>query len=146
MVKYCSECDKIYYDEYNYCPMCSAKLREIDGDFLEIKRLIKGYCNSDKKIFKIDEENKLVRFKWDDDWLSFSFEDIIESYNINTEPYQVAGVIDICCAKKEFDNILKKDFPEFEKKLTYKEVENCINYAHAMSCGYAEIIKMNYIL
>lgn len=138
MVKYCSDCDKVYYDEYNYCPMCSAKLREIDEDFLKIKQLIEYHCNSDKKIFKIDEENKLVSFEWNDEYLSLSFDEIIVSHSIKSDPFPIAGIIDICCGKKEWDKRLKKDMPDFEKKLTCGEVGCCINFIRSMSVSRVE--------
>lgn len=141
MVKYCSDCDEIYYDEFNYCPMCSAKLEEVDEDIFQIKELIKMH-SSEEDLFKIDEENKLLKFKWNGRWISESIKGIIQHYNVNYEPFTPPCFIEICSYKEKWDNLLKNNLPDYKKKLTYNQVGYCINAFISTSLNNCKIMPI----
>ena len=130
MVKYCSECDESYYDEnYMYCPICSSELEEIDKDYLKIKRIFGIESDEDNfkdDIFEIDKENKVVKAKWNNGWVSVPFQEIIDDFSIKATPPRTTFFQVIGFEKKRWDEQLEKDLPDFKKKLTYDHVKRCI--------------------
>ena len=125
MNNYCSKCDKIYYDEeFNYCPICSAKLEEIDKDIYQIKGFIEGY-SSEKSMFKIDEEKRIVKFKWNDRWISESIDKIIANEHIRSTPPHPNFFELVTTIKDKWDKKLENDLPDYNKKLTFNQVERC---------------------
>ena len=144
MIKYCSECEEVYYaDKYNYCPICSSKLRDIHDDYIKIKKFIESINAIGGNKFKIDEEKKIIRFKWNDRWLSTSFDSIIQNYNNNSD--SSPDFIEVCSSKKDWDKQLKKDLPYFKRRLTYTQVKKCIEltkWAESRGCnGKSKFIK-----
>lgn len=120
-MKYCSKCDESYSDDnYKYCPICSAKLEEMDEDIFKIERLI-GLYSYNRDIFEIDEENKLLKFKWNGRWISESITRIEQHYQTEYHPYQIPCFIEICSSKDDWDNLLKNDLPDYNKKLSYEQ-------------------------
>ena len=134
MVKCCCKCKKEYHNkEYIYCPICSAKLKEIDKDYLTIKKLINiNKIDCDEDIFEIDKKNKILRVKWNDETLSFPFRDIIDSLTIKTDPPTPSLFEIVCVHKKRWDQKLKNDLPDFEKKLTFNQVCYCTGIMNLM--------------
>ena len=125
MKNYCSNCDKIYHDEeFNYCPICSAELKEMDEDIYKIKELIERY-GSEKNIFKIDEEKKILKFKWNDKWMSESIEGILADTNAIYDPPQPNFIEVVTFIKDRWDEQLKNDLPDYNKKLTFNQVKHC---------------------
>lgn len=124
-MKYCSECDESYSDEnYKYCPICSAKLEEMDEDICQIKALIEGY-SSEESIFKIDEEKRIVKFKWNGRWISESIDKIIINESIQSTPPQPIFFELVTTIKDKWDKQLKNDLPDYNKKLTFNQVKGC---------------------
>lgn len=124
-MKYCSKCDKSYSNEnYKYCPICSARLEEIDENIYQIKALIERY-GSEESIFKIDEEKRIVKFKWNGRWISESIDRIIVDESIIYDPPQPNFFELVTTIKDKWDKQLKNDLPDYNKKLTFNQVKGC---------------------
>lgn len=109
MKNYCSNSDKIYHDEeFNYCPICSAELEELDENIYKIKRLIEKF-SSEENIFKIDEEKRLLKFKWNGRWISASIDGIIADEYVIADPPQPNFIEFVTIIKNMWDNKLKND-------------------------------------
>ena len=125
MKNYCSRCDKIYPDKkFNYCPICSAKLEKIDENIYRIKELIEIY-SSEERIFKIDEEKRIVKFKWNGGWISESIDKIIVDESTLSTPPQPDFFELVIYIKDNWDKQLKNDLPDYNKKLTFNQVKGC---------------------
>ena len=125
MKNYCSNSDKIYHDEeFNYCPICSAELEELDENIYKIKRLIEKF-SSEENIFKIDEEKRLLKFKWNGRWISASIDGIIADEYVIADPPQPNFIEFVTIIKNMWDNKLKNDLPNYNKKLTFNQVKVC---------------------
>ena len=125
MKNYCSNCDKIYHDEeFNYCPICSAELEELDENISKIKILIEKF-SSEKHIFNIDEEKRLVKFKWNGRWISESIDGIIADERVYYTPPKPNFIEVVTFIKDRWDEQLKNDLPDYNKKLTFNQVKHC---------------------
>lgn len=120
----CKNCNKFFNADFKYCPFCSQELVIED-------------------VFTIDNENRLVTGKWNDDLKSVSFEELHYQLSLNSDP-PIISFVQVFDSKerwdKEFNRFLKNSTEKLSM-LTFDEVYQLLScWALPPSGGHRNII------